>query len=60
MILKLKKKIITDYLLSRASQVALVIKNPPANAEDTRDRFNPGSGRYPGEENGNPLQCSYS
>ena len=28
------------------------VKNPPANAEDT------GSGRAPGERNGNPLQYS--
>ena len=42
-----------------ASQVALVIKNPPATAGDTRD---PGSvprwGRSPGEGHGNLLQCS--
>ena len=31
-----------------------VVKNPPANAEDT-DSF-PGLGRSPGEGNGNPLQ----
>ena len=40
-----------------ASQVALVVKNPPANARDLRDVGSiPGSGRSPGEENGNPLQ----
>ena len=34
-----------------------LVKNLPANAEDTRDlRLNPGSGRSPGERNGNPLQ----
>ena len=33
-----------------------VAKNPPANAGDT-DSI-PGSGRCPGEENGNPLQYS--
>ena len=33
-----------------------VIKNPPANAGDTGSI--PGSGRYPGEGNGNPLQYS--
>ena len=42
-----------------ASQVVLVVKNPPANTGDIRDR---GSilvlGRSPGEENGNPLQNS--
>ena len=43
----------------RASQVALVIKNPPANAEDPRHMgLIPGSGRYPGEGNGTPLHYS--
>ena len=32
------------------------IKNPPTNAGDTG--LIPGSGRSPGEGNGNPLQCS--
>ena len=33
-----------------ASQVALVVKNPPANAGDLRDAgLIPGSGRYAGE-----------
>ena len=42
--------------LARASQVALVVKNPPANAGDRRDAGSiPGSGRSPGEGNGNPL-----
>ena len=42
----------------RASQVGLV-KNLPANAGDSRDSsLIPGSGRSPGEGNGNPLQCS--
>ena len=46
-----------DYL--RASQVALVVKNPPANAGDTRDAgLIPGSGRSPGGGHGNPLQYS--
>ena len=31
-----------------------VLKNPPANAGDPRSV--PGSGRSPGEGNGNPLQ----
>ena len=36
-----------------------VVKNPPANAGDTRDEDPiPGSGRYPGDGNGNPLQSS--
>ena len=42
-----------------ASQVALVVKNPPANAGDIRDAgLVPGLGRYPGGEHGNPLQYS--
>ena len=43
----------------RASQVALVVKNSPANAEDVRDMgLIPGSGRSPGGGRGNPLQSS--
>jgi len=39
--------------------VALVVKNPSANAGDTRNTSSiPGSGRSPGEGNGNPLQYS--
>ena len=42
-----------------ASQVALVVKNPPANAGDIRDAgLIPGSGRSPGGRHGNPLQDS--
>ena len=34
-----------------------MVKNPPANAGDERDKgFIPGSGRSRGEGNGNPLQ----
>ena len=41
----------------RASQVALVVKNLPANAGDTRDAgLIPGSGRSPGVGNDNLLQ----
>ena len=40
-----------------ASQVALVVKNPPANAGDVRDAGSiPGSGRSPGVGNSNLLQ----
>ena len=39
-----------------ASQVALVVKYPPANAGDVGSI--PKSGRSPGEGNGNPLQYS--
>ena len=36
-----------------------VVKNPPANAEDTGDNgFDPWVGKIPGEGNGNPLQHS--
>ena len=39
--------------------MALVVKNPIANAGDLRDVDSiPGSGRCPGEGNGNPLQYS--
>ena len=40
----------------RASQVAQMVKNPLANAGDTR--LIPGLGRSPGEGNGNLLQYS--
>ena len=41
----------------RTSQVALVVKNLPANAGVIRDAGSiPGLGRSPGEGNGNPLQ----
>ena len=37
-------------------QMVLVVKNPPARAGDTRDLgMIPGSGRFPGGGNGNPL-----
>ena len=40
------------------SQVALAVKNLTTNTGDTRDVFLiPGSGRFPGIEHGNPLQC---
>ena len=42
-----------------ASQVALVVKNSPANAGDVRDAgLIPELGRSPGGGNGNPLQYS--
>ena len=41
------------------SQLALVVKNPPANAGDARDMGSiPGSGRSPGEGHGNSIQYS--
>ena len=63
-------------LFGQASQVALVVKNPPANTEDIERHglrlsrgsdskesvgnvgLILGSGRSPGEGNGNPLQYS--
>ena len=40
-------------------QVALVVKNPPADAGDRRDEGSiPGSGRSPGGGRGNPFQYS--
>ena len=43
----------------RASQVALVVKNPSANAGVIRDAGSiPGLGRSPGGGHGNPLQYS--
>ena len=43
----------------RASQMALVVKNPPANAGDLRNTGSiPGSGRFPGKGHGNPHQYS--
>ena len=43
----------------RASQVALVVNNPPASAGDLIDKGSiPGLGRSPGRGYGNPLQYS--
>ena len=45
--------------LLSGSQVALAVKNPPANAEDIRDvESTPGSEISPGGQHGNPLQYS--
>ena len=42
-----------------ASQVALVVKNLPANAGDSGDAGSiPGLGRSPGGVHGNPLELS--
>ena len=46
--------------MNRASQVALVVKNLPADARDIRDAGSiPGSVISPGGGLGNPLQYSY-
>ena len=48
---------ISDLISVWASQVVLVVKDPPANAKDTEDAgLIPGSGRSPRGGNGNPLQ----
>ena len=48
-----------DFVSMWPSQVALVVKNPSANAGDMRDMgLIPGSGRSPEEDHGNPLQYS--
>ena len=47
------------YIIIWASQVALVVKNPPVNAGDLRVVDSaPGSGRSPKGGSGNPLQYS--
>ena len=47
------------YTCNGASQVAGVVRNPPANAGDVRDMGPiPGLGRSPGEGYGHPLQYS--
>ena len=47
----------TDH--TGGSQVALMVKNPPANAGDARDMGSiPGSGRSPGGGHGNSIQYS--
>ena len=47
------------HLLKSASQVALVVKNLPANAGDTRGVGSiPGLGRSPGGRHDNPFQYS--
>ena len=44
---------------NRASHVGFVVKNPPAQTEDTGDAgLIPGVGRSPGEGHGNPLPYS--
>ena len=52
-------KLIVYACIIGVSSVALVVKNPPANAGDIRDLGSiPGSGRVPGVGHGNPLQYS--
>ena len=46
-----------EVILKQASQVALAVKNPPANAGDMGSISE--SRRSPGKGNGNPLQYSF-
>ena len=49
----------STFAPSVSSQEVLLVKNSPANAGDISDKGSiHGSGRYPGEGNGNPLQYS--
>ena len=49
--------IVTENM--KVVQVALVVRNPPANAEEARDSGStPVLGRSPGVGDGNPLQFS--
>ena len=51
--------VVCELKLLRASQVALVVKNPLANAGDMRHvGLTPGLGRAPGGGHSNPLQYS--
>ena len=57
---KIQKQEQRSRKLVGASQVVLMVKNPPANTGDARDAGSiPGLGRSPGEGHGNPLQYSY-
>ena len=48
------------YWVKEASQVALMVKNSPADAGDIRDVGSiPGSERSPGGGHGNPHQYPY-
>ena len=54
--MEFRKIVMILAILNRASQVALMVKNPPANEGDMReDDLIPGSGRSPGGGNGNLL-----
>ena len=56
----IKTEISKNLLYIWAPQVALVLKNPPANAGDVRETGSiPGLGRSSGGGHGNPLQYSY-
>ena len=53
------KQIFIEYLLCEASQVAIVVKNPPPNAGNIRDVGSiPQLARFLGGGHSNPLQYS--
>ena len=50
-------RVLKWVVISRASQVLLVVKNLPSNERDVRGRsLIPGSWRFPGGGHGNPFQ----
>ena len=55
-------ELVSGRAIYGASQVALVVRNPPTNTGDARDPRDtgsiPGSGRSPGGGHGNPFQFS--
>ena len=54
----IKKNPIFVECLLLASQVALVVKNPPANARDIKLEFDHRVGKIPWRRYGNPFQYS--
>ena len=55
----LPQNMFQGHIVVLSSQVALVEKNPPADAGEVSDVDSvPGSGRSPGEGNDNPVQYS--
>ena len=59
MLVRIMTEVHAFKIIRRASQVALVVKNPPDNPGDLRDgSFITGLGRSPGAGHDNPLQYS--
>ena len=59
LLILLKAQLRESKVSRRASQVVLMVKNPPANAGDLRDVGTvPGLGRSPGRGHSNTLQYS--
>ena len=55
---RLEPWVISEFLCKKGLEVALVVKNPPANVGDTDVGLIPGSGRSPGGGNDNLFQYS--